>query len=137
VPLSDLSWGRRLLLVLAADNPAAIPPTQARMMVEASASAQRTAAAFRSITAADLRPLLRKIHAPLGVVWGARDRTVPLSHVDVIRGARPEAEVVVIERAGHVVMVERPEEFVDALEGLLRTLPKDATTDGRSRSNVP
>jgi hypothetical protein len=36
--------------------------------------------------------------------------------------------VVVIERAGHVAMVERPEAFAAALEGLLSRLPKRATT---------
>lgn len=134
--LSDLRWGRRLLLAFAADDPAAIAPTQARMMINASASAQRTSAAFSTITGTDLRPSLAQLRVALGVVWGEHDRTVPLSHAAAIREARPDAEIVVIERAGHVAMVERPDAFVAALEGLLATLPKDATTPGRSSSTV-
>jgi pimeloyl-ACP methyl ester carboxylesterase len=97
-------------------------------MIDASAGAQRTATALSAITSADLRPLLRRTTAPLGVIWGAQDRTVPSRHAAVIRAARPDAEVVMIERAGHVAMIERPDAFVAALEGLLARLPKDATT---------
>jgi pimeloyl-ACP methyl ester carboxylesterase len=127
-PLTDLDWGRRVLLAFAAADGASIPPTQARLMIDASAGAQRTATALSAITSADLRPLLRRTTAPLGVIWGAQDRTVPSRHAAVIRAARPDAEVVMIERAGHVAMIERPDAFVAALEGLLARLPKDATT---------
>jgi pimeloyl-ACP methyl ester carboxylesterase len=137
VGLTDLRWGRRLLLGLTAADPAAIAPTQARMMVGASAGARRTAAAFSTITGADLRPLLRELQCPLGVIWGDRDRTVPVRHVDAVRDSRPDADVVILERAGHVAMVERPDAFVAALEGLLATLPKHATTPGSERSTVP
>ena len=57
-PLTDIEWGRRLLLGFAAADGARIPPSQARAMVEASASAQRTGEALATITALDLRPLL-------------------------------------------------------------------------------
>jgi pimeloyl-ACP methyl ester carboxylesterase len=136
VALTDLAWGRRLLLGLTAADPAAIAPTQARMMVDASASARRTAAALQTITGTDLRPLLADLRAPLGVIWGARDRTIPVRHVEAIERARPEAEVVVIDQAGHVAMVERPETFVTELEGMLDRLPKDATTSRDGRSTV-
>jgi pimeloyl-ACP methyl ester carboxylesterase len=126
--LTDLAWGRRLLLGLTAADPAAIAPTQARMMIDASASARRTGEALHTITRADLRPLLARLDVPLGVIWGARDRTVPIRHAEAIRRARPGAEVVVLERAGHVAMVEQPEEFARALDSLLARLPKDATT---------
>ena len=134
--LTDLRWGRRLLLGLTAADPAAIAPTQARLMINASAGAQRTAAAFSTITGADLRPLLRSLERSPGVIWGERDRTVPARHADAIREARPDAEIVVLERAGHVAMVECPDAFVDALERLLTRLPKDATTPGQERFTV-
>jgi pimeloyl-ACP methyl ester carboxylesterase len=137
VALTDLGWGRRLLLGLTAADPAAIAPTQARMIVGASAEAQRTADAFATITGSDLRPLLRVLSAPLGVIWGDRDRTVPVRHAEGIRRARPDADVVVIEGAGHVAMVERPEAFVAGLEGLLERLPKHATTSSGGTSTVP
>jgi pimeloyl-ACP methyl ester carboxylesterase len=136
VPLTDLAWGRRLLLAFAAADGAALSPTQARLLVGASASAQRTAEAFATIAAADLRPVLRRVRAPLGVIWGAEDRTVPPRTARSVLEARPDAEIVLIEDAGHVAMVERPEAFVTALEGLLANLPRHATSVEVAPSNV-
>ena len=130
--LSDLAWGRRLLLGLAAARPSLMSPTQARLIVGASATAQRTAAALETITRADLRPLLTEIEAPIGVLWGAQDRTIPLRTAEVIRAVRSDAGLAVVERAGHVVMIERPDAFVSALEGLLR----NATTASEPVSTV-
>jgi pimeloyl-ACP methyl ester carboxylesterase len=107
-PLTDLDWGRRLLLGFAAADGARIPPLQARLMVGASASAKRTSEALATITSADLRPLLRRAPAPLGVIWGAQDRTVPARHAGAVRVARPDAKVVIMDQAGHVAMIERP-----------------------------
>ena len=136
-PLTDVDWGRRLLLAFAAADGAAVPPLQARLMVAASGSAKRTSAALATVTAVDLRPLLRAAPAPLGVIWGAEDRTVPVRLAAAVREARPDAQVMIIERAGHVAMIERPDVFVATLERLLATLPKDATSSSRSRSKVP
>jgi pimeloyl-ACP methyl ester carboxylesterase len=135
-PLTDTEWGRRLLLGFAAADGARVEPLHARLMVLASAGAQRTSEALATITAADLRPLLRQAPAPLGVIWGAADRTVPIRHADAIRRERPDAELVVIERAGHVAMIERPLAFAAALAGLLERLPKDDTTRRTRRSKV-
>ena len=136
-PLTDLDWGRRLLLAFAAADGASISPTQARMMVGASATAKRSAEAFTTITGVDLRPVLARVRAPVGVIWGAQDRTILPRVADVIRQARPDADVVIIERAGHVVMIERPGAFVASLEALLSRLPKDATTQRHARITVP
>jgi 3-oxoadipate enol-lactonase len=127
-PLAELRWGRRILLALTAADGASISPTQARMMVAASAGARRTASALAALNRADLLPLLKEVNAPLGVIWGAQDRTVPVRLAATVREARPDAEIVTIDHAGHVVMVERPEAFVTALEGLLARLPKHETT---------
>jgi pimeloyl-ACP methyl ester carboxylesterase len=125
--LADLRWGRRVLLGFAAADGASIAPTQARLMIDASAGARRTATALATITRANLIPVLGRTEAPLGVMWGAEDRTIPARNAEHVRGARPDARVVVIERAGHVPMVERPEEFVAALERLLAALDRDST----------
>lgn len=136
-PLADLRWGRRMLLALAAADGATIAPTQARLMIDASAGAQRTSAALAAITRVNLCPLLRSTAVPLGVIWGAEDRTIRARKVALVRDARPDARVVMIERAGHVPMVERPDEFVAALEGLLAALDRSATTCGPGPSNFP
>ena len=123
-PLTDTWWGRRLLLALTAADAAELPPTVARQMVEASAAAKRTAPALATITSADLRFALARTRMPLGVIWGAADRTVPIRALDDLLEARPDATTVRIADAGHVPMIERPEQFVEALRGLIQ----DVTT---------
>ncbi|MGO9793546.1 MAG: alpha/beta fold hydrolase [Solirubrobacteraceae bacterium] len=119
VPLTDLAWGRRLLLAGTAADGANIPPSVARQMVNASASAQRSAPALATITRSDLRPRLLDIRAPLGLIWGEKDRTVPASLAVALTLVRPDAELVLLPDAGHVPMVECPDAFVAALERLL------------------
>lgn len=119
-PLLERPWGRRLLLSLVAADAAAVPPKFARQMVDASAGAQRTAAALTEITTADLRTVLAATRMPLGVIWGESDRTVPVRALDDLLEARPDARVVTFPETGHVPMVERPTEFTAALVTLLR-----------------
>lgn len=134
-PLTDFGLGRRLLLSLAVADGSAISPTQARLMVEASDGASRIAAAFATVASADLRPLLTQTAAPLGLIWGERDLTIPARGAGEIQAARPDALLALIPEAGHVPMVERPEAFADALAGLLERLPKHATTSRRRAPN--
>jgi pimeloyl-ACP methyl ester carboxylesterase len=131
VGLTDLAWGRRLLLAFATADGASVPPSAARAMVTASATARQTGPALAAITAADLTALLGRVQSPLGVIWGEADRTIPASRAAIVTQARPDAELVLIPNAGHVPMVERPAAFTKALLGLLElieTLPKDATS---------
>jgi pimeloyl-ACP methyl ester carboxylesterase len=121
-PLTDTEWGRRVLLAFTAADGARISPAQVRLMIGASEHARRTPEALAAITAADLRPVLRSLRMPVGVIWGAQDRTVPPRHAEAIRAERPDVEMVTIDRAGHVAMIERPQAFTAALEGLLETL---------------
>jgi pimeloyl-ACP methyl ester carboxylesterase len=120
--LTDVWWGRRLLLALTAADGAELPASMARQMVEASASARRTAPALATITSADLRPTLAALELPTGVIWGEADRTVPIRALDDITAARPDVVVARVADAGHVPMIERPEAFVTALEHVLGRL---------------
>jgi len=122
-PLAESVWGRRLLLALTAADGAEIPPTLAKQMVEASASAMRTSEAMQAITKADLRPLLATTTMPLGVIWGEADLTVPIRALAEVTEARPDASVVRVAGVGHVPMIERPVAFTAALLELLDTLP--------------
>lgn len=135
--LSDQPWGRRLLLAFAAADGATLSPGQARMMVQASAPAQRIAAATAVIAQADLLPLLADTPAPLGLLWGRQDRAVPLRLSAEILAARPDAELEVIEWTGHVPMIERPDSFALALDGILGRLDKLATSSGAVPRTLP
>lgn len=48
------------------------------------------------------------------VVWGREDRIVPVSLAEEARQLAPHADVRLIPSCGHLVMVERPQEFVSA-----------------------
>jgi pimeloyl-ACP methyl ester carboxylesterase len=67
--------------------------------------------AARELYASDITDKLVRITAPTLVVWGARDAAVPLELGRQLCRAIPGAEMVVIERAGHTPMWDRPDEF--------------------------
>lgn len=67
------------------------------------------------IATMDLRPRLGSITAPTLVIAGADDPATPVAHSEEIRSRIPDAELVVIPRAAHLLAVERP----DAVNGHL------------------
>jgi len=123
LPFADFQWGRKLLLAGAAADGAAIAPGIARRMVTASAGAQRTAQALEMISAGRLGALLETTDVPLGAIWGRADRTVPVVNLGALKRARPDVRVELLDGAGHVPMVERPEAFVAAMDRLLQRVP--------------
>jgi pimeloyl-ACP methyl ester carboxylesterase len=64
---------------------------------------------------------LRQLDIPTFVMWGEHDHVVPFRHLALVKAHLPNARVHVFPTAGHVPMVERPEEFnrlaVDFLSG--------------------
>ena len=58
----------------------------------------------------DSRPLLPAISCPTLVVCGDADVVTPLEHSREIAAAVPGAELVVLERCGHMLTMEHPDE---------------------------
>lgn len=58
---------------------------------------------------------------PTLVLTGDQDRLIPAAHSELIVERLPTAEFVVVEDAGHMVLLEKPTEVGDALSALLRT----------------
>jgi pimeloyl-ACP methyl ester carboxylesterase len=54
---------------------------------------------------------LRRIKAPTLVVWGAQDALIPPGHAELYASHIPGAKVALIDKCGHVPMVEQPEVF--------------------------
>ncbi len=123
-PLADFAWGRRLLLIGAAADGAALAPSVARRMIGASARARRTPEALATVAEGHLPALLSAAACPVGAIWGERDRTIPASRARALLRVRPDAEIELIAGVGHVPMLEAPEAFVAALERLLGRLPQ-------------
>ena len=63
---------------------------------------------------------LGALNMPTLVVWGALDAVVPVAHAHAAVRRLPRGELVVIPNAGHAPQLERPREFVAALEPFLR-----------------
>ena len=53
--------------------------------------------------------------SPVLAVWGREDAVLPIHHLAGAKEVFPQAEVRIIERCGHLPMIERTEEFLDAL----------------------
>jgi pimeloyl-ACP methyl ester carboxylesterase len=118
-PVARVPTARRALLWGAVAEPKRLSADDARMMLRASRGSTRMGAAVAAVLRADLTGQLERLEAPLGVIWGWRDRIIPISTLRQIRAVRPDVVVVTIPRAAHVPQVERPAEFVAAVRRLL------------------
>jgi pimeloyl-ACP methyl ester carboxylesterase len=103
-----------------------------------------TRAAFVQALRASIDPSGQRVRAtdrlylatqlPLLIVWGARDRVIPIAHGEraheLVAGSRLE----VFERAGHFPHLDEPERFASLLEEWVRSTPAAATDEERFRS---
>lgn len=70
-----------------------------------------------------VRPALRdawlarasRYAGPVLVVWGREDTVIPAHHATDVHRILPQAQVRLIDRCGHVPMIECPEEFLEAV----------------------
>src|SRR5712691_8277732 len=75
----------------------------------------------------DLTHQVQTIGAETLLIWGRLDGIVPLHHGEALRAALPHARLDVLDRCGHLPMVEKPETFhrllYDFLVGVEEELP--------------
>lgn len=62
---------------------------------------------------------LRKLRLPVRLVWGASDELMTLDYARRMAGLLPDAEVIPVERCGHIPHQEAPERFAAALSKAL------------------
>jgi pimeloyl-ACP methyl ester carboxylesterase len=60
-------------------------------------------------------PRLRDLAVPTLIIHGTADRLVPPANADLLSGAIPGAEQVMLDGAGHIFTTERREETVRAV----------------------
>jgi pimeloyl-ACP methyl ester carboxylesterase len=70
---------------------------------------------------ADLSDLLPQISVPTLLIWGDLDVRSPLEVADQFEASIPDSELVVIQGAGHLSNLERPERVNDAVRAFCRT----------------
>ena len=113
---------RRVLLWGAVADPSLLSPADARLILESSRRATRLGAALAAVLAADVRPLLTGLADPPGLIWGERDRVVPISTLEAIRAVRPDVIAERLPGVAHIPQLERPAEFVAAVRRILGQL---------------
>ncbi|MFF9202443.1 alpha/beta fold hydrolase [Streptomyces sp. NPDC014986] len=83
--------------------------------------------------------LTRFADLPVLVLAGVRDLVTPGEHSEAIADLLPDAELVLVPDAGHLVMLEHPEAVTDRLADLLTragAVPAGATVDGYGSSST-
>ena len=76
----------------------------------------RTAAKFLfPIPESGLERRLWRVTAPTLIVWGENDRFISPTYADIFRERIRQAEVVKISEAGHLIGLERPQPYADAV----------------------
>lgn len=94
-------------------------------LVELSAAAMRETGRavverdFRTGHVFDVRERLDRIELPTLAVVGEHDRLTPPWYHEFLRDELPDCELEVVPDAAHLVMLERPRAFNDALAGFL------------------
>jgi pimeloyl-ACP methyl ester carboxylesterase len=73
------------------------------------------------LSAAELLP---RLHVPTLVVWGDRDRMIPLAHARDAVARMPDARLVVVEGAGHFPHLDAPEQFTTELRAFVADLAR-------------
>jgi len=71
----------------------------------------------------DIAPRIAGISAPALVICGTEDKMMPPSASEQIARSLPGAKLVLIEGAGHMVMMEQPQAFNAALQDFALSLP--------------
>jgi pimeloyl-ACP methyl ester carboxylesterase len=84
--------------------------------------------AFDALTHYSVRDRLEEISCPTLVVWGEKDRLVPVRGAWEFERLIPDARAVVWAKTGHVAMFERPDAF-NRLLGEFLAEPREQATD--------
>jgi pimeloyl-ACP methyl ester carboxylesterase len=65
---------------------------------------------------------------PTLIVWGDRDRIIPVEHAHISHDLIPGSQLEIVAGAGHFLPFEAPGAFLDALVPFLRDTPPVHTT---------
>ena len=69
---------------------------------------------------------LRPLRMPVRLIWGVADELMPLAYARRMLAVLPDAELIPIERCGHVPQQEAPDRFLAALHLALGEVPEPA-----------
>ena len=78
---------------------------------------------FLACDAFDVMERVKKIQVPTLLICGSADRMTPPSRSEYLRDQIEGAQLHILEGAGHMVMIERPDEVAGLLAGFLEQIP--------------
>ncbi|MGZ6575529.1 MAG: alpha/beta fold hydrolase [Solirubrobacteraceae bacterium] len=107
--------------LFAGGPPAEFVPLLEAMAADLRPESMRTA--LRVMAEADQRDLLPGIDVPTLLIWGEFDERSPPSVRRQFKEAIPNAQLVMIRRAGHMSNLEQPDQFNDAVREFCRNHP--------------
>jgi pimeloyl-ACP methyl ester carboxylesterase len=105
------------------------PPLELVDLLSAIAADVRPATLRRQLglmAEADLRDVLPQVSVPTLLIWGRQDVRSPLGVAHQFEQAIPDTELVVIEGAGHLSHLERPEQVNEAIRRFCRARARTA-----------
>lgn len=74
----------------------------------------------------DMLERLGAIACPALVICGSEDKLTPVRYAQYLAGEIPAAKLEIIPEAGHMVMLEKPDEVTSILKGFLDSVPYQA-----------
>jgi pimeloyl-ACP methyl ester carboxylesterase len=123
---------RTALLLLVAAHPAKLPPALTIEQVAGSGKPGFTDA-LDAMLDYPLRDRLEKIGCPTFIVWGDKDRLVPVRDAAIFEKLIPDARAVVYTDTGHVTMMERPARFNRDVRAFLDEGPGEREPESGTR----
>jgi pimeloyl-ACP methyl ester carboxylesterase len=87
----------------------------------------------KDLTSYHLFDQVERLTMPTLVMYGARDRLLPTKHVPRWAGKLPAGEMEVIERCGHMPIIEKPEQVVARMQKFLHRTRHHATATATTR----
>ncbi len=125
---------REAILLLVSAHPAKLPPELTFELVKGSGK-DGFNDALEALCNYPIRERLPEIECPTLIVWGDKDRLVPLKDASVFEELIDDSRKVIYEDTGHLTMLERPARFNDDVLAFLREGPgekKPAESDART-----
>lgn len=121
---------REAVLLLVCAHPAQLPPPLTFELVKGSGK-DGFNDALEALCNYPIRSRLTEIECPTFIVWGDKDRLVPLKDASVFEELIADSRKVVYMDTGHLTMLERPARFNDDVMAFLRegpgeTLPEES-----------
>jgi pimeloyl-ACP methyl ester carboxylesterase len=124
---------RSALLLLVAAHPGKLPPALTIEQVKGSGK-PGFSDALEAMFHYPLRDRLEKIGCPTFIVWGDKDRLVPVRDAAVFEKLIPDARAVIYKDTGHVTMMERPARFNRDVHAFLHEDPGERAPQSGTRT---